>query len=809
MHNDWPEQEKAAIEKGRNRYRRQREASKKNMAETRFGPPRTLAQRLLDPTAALIKTRIKTAKYSGINKSAIPYIEVISPNKIALITVRTVLDAVSKKDKITLHTYARRIASRLQTEISVNDLYHEDRTTFNRVNRTNKARQRTEPEARRAFKRAVSNSTEIDWTSWPTKVIARVGYFCLDALMDASGLFEVKTIKTTKYGRPRNANLFGPTEELVELLYKADARAELLHPWTQPIFTKPKPWKTPLNGGYEKIPTKLVKTRDSDYLDKLKTTEMPIVYQALNAIQEVPFKLDTDILTVLEEVWRNDTRIGNLPGQTPTQIPPKPDTDNEEIYLKWKFTAKNIHVANNRRRSQALTLATTLGLARQYADKENLFYPCNLDFRGRVYPLPIFLSVQATESIKALLRFSKPKPITNESQHQWLMIHGANCWGRTKDSFQERLDWVDSNSDIIEAISNDPLVNTLWTEADKPYSFLAWALEYSAFKDKGWGFMSSLPVAMDGTANGYQHLSACILDEKAAKVVNMVPLERPSDIYSIIAEEVHKIVAKDAQNDPNPNSLPALWLTTKLINRDLCKAPTMTSPYGLMNYGLRQQVYDFINTAYDGTPTPFGQRTPAAVNYLFPIIKEAIESTVIAARETMNFLKSIAEASAFDNVPLVWTNPAGLTIKQSYQNYISKRITTRLSGQMIKAVWSTPTAETKILAKKAVNSISPNFIHSIDSAHLMRTILACKRDRPDMSFATVHDSFATTAADAPLLATCLREQFIKIYKEPVLQRFHDEVTSPMSDEAKKLILPLPQMGNLDLNEVLQADYFFS
>jgi len=78
-----------------------------------------------------------------------------------------------------------------------------------------------------------------------------------------------------------------------------------------------------------------------------------------------------------------------------------------------------------------------------------------------------------------------------------------------------------------------------------------------------------------------------------------------------------------------------------------------------------------------------------------------------------------------------------------------------------------------------------------------------------MSFATVHDSFATTAADAPLLATCLREQFIKIYKEPVLQRFHDEVTSPMSDEAKKLILPLPQMGNLDLNEVLQADYFFS
>lgn len=807
--NDWPEQERAAVEKGKQRYHKQRESAKKKNVETRFGPPRTLAQRLLQPTEDLIKQRITTATAAGINRSAVPYIESVSPAKIALITVRTVLDAVSHKGEITLHTYARRIASRIHTEILVNNLYQSDRTTFNRITRANKTRQRTEVESKRAFKRAIKNSSDINWETWPTKVIARVGYFCLDALTDSTGLFELKTIKMTKYSRPRNANIFGPTKELIDLLYKADSRAEVLTPWTQPTFEPPVPWTKPYNGGYTKIPTKLVKTRDQDYLEKLRQTEIPNVYRSLNAIQSVPFQIDHDVLNTLESVWEADTRLGSIPAQSPTPIPTKPDKDDDTAYMKWKFAAKNIHVANNRRKSQALTLATTLGLARQYANQNTLYYPSNLDFRGRIYPLPIFLSHCATESIRSLLRFSKPKPITTEAQHQWLMIHGANCWGRTKDSFSERLDWVDSNKKLINDIASDPLTNTQWSECDKPYLFLAWAFEYQRFLDHGWGYESGLPVAMDGTANGYQHLSACILDEKAAPIVNMTKLDRPSDIYSVIADKVTEIVALDAKSDPNPESIPALWLRSKLINRSLCKAPTMTSPYGLMAYGLRQQVYDFINDAYDGAPTPFGTLTPEAVNYLYPIIKTSIEETIIAARETMQFLKSVAHASAHDNIPITWTNPAGLTIKQSYQNYLSKRITTRLSGQMVKAVWSTPTPETNILKKKAVNAISPNFIHGMDSGHLMMTIIACLKERPDMSFATIHDSFSTTAADAPLLASCIREEFVKIYKTPVLEKFYKQVTKTMTPEAKNLILPIPEMGNLDLNEILEADYFFS
>lgn len=41
------------------------------------------------------------------------------------------------------------------------------------------------------------------------------------------------------------------------------------------------------------------------------------------------------------------------------------------------------------------------------------------------------------------------------------------------------------------------------------------------------------------------------------------------------------------------------------------------------------------------------------------------------------------------------------------------------------------------------SAFPPNYIHSIDSAHMMRTALACKR--AGIAFAGVHDSFWTHA----------------------------------------------------------------
>lgn len=61
-------------------------------------------------------------------------------------------------------------------------------------------------------------------------------------------------------------------------------------------------------------------------------------------------------------------------------------------------------------------------------------------------------------------------------------------------------------------------------------------------------YMSALPIHQDGTCNGLQHYAALGGDGKGAIQVNLAVTDRPSDVYTYVANMVEKIVQKDADN---------------------------------------------------------------------------------------------------------------------------------------------------------------------------------------------------------------------------------------------------------------------
>ncbi len=77
-----------------------------------------------------------------------------------------------------------------------------------------------------------------------------------------------------------------------------------------------------------------------------------------------------------------------------------------------------------------------------------------------------------------------------------------------------------------------------------------------------------------------------------------------------------------------------------------------------------------------------------------------------------------------------------------------------------------------------------------------------------IAFAGVHDSFWTHAADVPTMARNLRRTFVDLHSQPLLQQLLEEFQTRFPDLAKQFP-PLPTTGNLDLNEVLDSEYFFS
>jgi hypothetical protein len=53
----------------------------------------------------------------------------------------------------------------------------------------------------------------------------------------------------------------------------------------------------------------------------------------------------------------------------------------------------------------------------------------------------------------------------------------------------------------------------------------------------------------------------------------------------------------------------------------------------------------------------------------------------------------------------------------------------------------------KMDKSRQANGIAPNFVHSMDAAHLMKTIIKAKDKHDIEDFSVVHDSFGTHACD--------------------------------------------------------------
>jgi len=102
------------------------------------------------------------------------------------------------------------------------------------------------------------------------------------------------------------------------------------------------------------------------------------------------------------------------------------------------------------------------------------------------------------------------------------------------------------------------------------------------------------------------------------------------------------------------------------------------------------------------------------------------------------------------------------------------------------------------------SAFPPNFIHSIDSSHMMMTAIACHK--AGLSFAGVHDSFWTHAGSVDDMNAILREKFLELHSQPLLQNLRNELL----EESPELDIPhVPQLGGLALESITDAKYFFN
>ncbi|XP_035743443.1 DNA-directed RNA polymerase, mitochondrial-like isoform X1 [Vespa mandarinia] len=658
---------------------------------------------------------------------------------------------------------------------------------------------------------------------WPYIVCINIGKFLYQIIInDIKINTGSHTANPSMYEKPAFYTLFrSKGKNLIEQI-KPHPNLHKLYKDTQsntlifeapflPSLCPPRPWISVDSGGYTFLKTNFVRIpyyAKAKQIEALKSTSPGQLFPAfdnLNQLGSVPWKINTDVLDILIKVFQDG-------GSVKLNVPESPS-----ILLSVENTIENINVKDNscisktklqlkKKREEMYSLwcdcLYKLSVANHY--RNNVFWlPHNLDFRGRVYPVPPHLTHLGSDLARSIMIFAQKKPL-GPNGLDWLKIHTINLSGLMKRAnIKDRLKFANDNIDKIVDSAEHPLTGDMWwAESAEPWQTLASCIEITkALKSPNTEeYLSGLPIHQDGSCNGLQHYAALGRDQIGAENVNLQSADTPQDIYSVVVNMVEDLRSQDAEKGV---------LIAKLleghINRKVIKQTIMTTVYGVTKYGARLQI---LKQLKDLEKFP-QERSWEASTYLTYKTFDSLRTMFKSARAIQDWFTNCAYIiSTIFGEPVEWITPLGFPVIQPYSK--------------CKKSYNQTNKIERVDTLKQKNSFPPNFIHSLDSTHMMLTSLFCEQN--GMTFMSVHDCYWSHPCTIDLMNKICREQFVALHSEPILDNFskylHERYlkkSNPLLDtfnekeieNIKNNFNSVPEKGSFKLENVLNSVYFFS
>ena len=337
---------------------------------------------------------------------------------------------------------------------------------------------------------------------------------------------------------------------------------------------------------------------------------------ALSSLESTQWEINLDFAEALfdAEIDDNNTRLeGGIGGKSDSIFKLRP----KEIFKSTFFRPDDGPSQDDVARKNEERKTTLDWVKRIIEHNANVFWHSwTFDFRGRIYPRCRTLSPQGDDLDRALIRFKEWKPL-GERGIFWLHVHVHNLFqGRPNSnweapqkgqSFEDRDSWVTENLKELRRIANDPEGNIDVLGLDKfsggkseSFQRLAAILEldrvHTVFKKKGkdWSKVNSgIPVHLDATCSGYQHVAALLRNQNLARLVNIVPTGGIEDLYSQISNLAKESTLADSDQavhhwarelrdflQENFSDDIRSELTKRLFSRRLAKQMTINKIYG-------------------------------------------------------------------------------------------------------------------------------------------------------------------------------------------------------------------------------------
>lgn len=541
--------------------------------------------------------------------------------------------------------------------------------------------------------------------------------------------------------------------------------------------------------------------------------------KAVNYLNSIGFEINNTMLKFLIEEWKNENSIIYSKYNKLHPLTYKLDNNKKELDSNMKkeiFRHNSIHWNY----SNILNIATLL--------KDNTIYlPTFLDFRGRIYPIPVYLNYQGSDIARSLLLFKnvhenkenekgvleiinqsiiEKLKILNQNEIDYVKLYLANVFGFNKLSRKNRIKWFDQN--IIEILdlleNNTELFNTNYlSKAKEPAQFISCLMEYNKYS-KGLIKDIKTPILFDATCSGVQHLSALTTDLDIAKLVNILETSKdePSDFYSFCVENIIENIKNLPDND--------LQFKSKILkirlDRTFLKHSIMTVPYNVTAIGIADKLAAHFNKNYINLEEAKLLESKNLIK--LKIDKKEDKELNIKISSGIYIYKPLSNILLNNNDELIFTqtelNKLGNIIKQTVLSIIPPfnnlkkyfdGIIEILNILNLPIYWTTPSGmkvsltsmkmeSKKIRTNKLRSSkpitiliptdsldynaiktgLMPNFIHSLDATNIHLLIkLILDLNMNNINLYTIHDCFATDYKNIALLEILIKKSFADIY----------------------------------------------
>ena len=595
-----------------------------------------------------------------------------------------------------------------------------------------------------------------------------------------------------------------------------------------------------------------------------KHTNQPWV-RAINKLQQTGWRINQDVYNAI--VAHKDLFVSQDPVM---------DNDAKEM----------------KRRSKLVEYSFSTSKAKLLLEEDIFYQYMEADYRGRLYYSEPFLNFQGPDITRGMLQFAKGKPMTEDGLF-WLAVHTAASYNQSykkdeipewvtsdyksyidgegledisvdKMTLEDRVTWVNENMEVIIEAGKEKVITP---DAEKPVSFLACCVEWYKYQcsvNNNTMFMSHLPIPVDGSNNGWQHLGAISKDPQTGELVGLVPVDIQRDFYVQTA----KALMRNENNfnwsleQPEWSELQRkIWsMPMKHIRKGISKRGSMTRAYSAGAAKIAENMYFDCKT--EDFHIKYGI-TEDDCKKLAKMLIKAINVVCPGPLDTMAYLQSLAkfEIGEYERVnadgvssakeykkltteikelffkkektdedllllnelakkrqeytsvlvygngkkQITWNTPSGFSVE--YKNFVmkSEKVRGTISGFTVNT-----TSQIKHVARVPTTvpdtrgfmcGISPNFIHSMDASHMALVIDAWNGD-----FGAVHDSFSTHACDVESLLELTKTTFVNMYD---VDNFYDYIENELITDKEHLDVVQPNRGSLNVEDIYQSDYFFA